>query len=159
MLDGSPRLAKAFWREALIGSAILREWVTSLGKRDALARVARVVCELAVRLQAVDLARNLCFSIPWTQIDVADACGISGVHANRVIQELRRLGLVEWNSRHINILDWEGLAKVGDFSDDYLQLRSVATSAPPQPEMHAKPEIEPSQPEHTSFPPEARTMD
>jgi CRP-like cAMP-binding protein len=47
------------------------------------------------------LARDLSISIPWTQMDVADASGISNVHANRIIQELRNLGLVEWDSRRV----------------------------------------------------------
>ena len=122
MLDRSPRLSKAFWRDTFIRLAILREWVTNLGRRDSISRVAHVICELAVRLQGVDLAPNLCFSIPWTQTDLADACGISNVHANRVVQELRRLGLVEWDSRKIRIRDWDAIAKIGDFSDEYLQL-------------------------------------
>jgi CRP-like cAMP-binding protein len=67
MLDRSPHLARAFWREAFLEAAILREWVVNLGRREALAKVAHLVCELAVRLQAVDLGRNLCFSVPWTQ--------------------------------------------------------------------------------------------
>lgn len=121
MLTRSPQLAEAFWRDTFIRLAILREWVTNLGRRDALARVAHVICELALRLKAVDLANDLCFSIPWTQTDLADACGISNVHANRVVQELRRLGLVEWDSRKVRIRDWDALAKIGDFSDEYLQ--------------------------------------
>jgi CRP-like cAMP-binding protein len=121
-LDRSPQLARAFWRETFIENSIFREWITNLGRRDAIARVAHVVCELAARLQAVDLARNLCFSIPLTQAELADACGISSVHANRVVQELRRLGLVEWDSKQVRIRDWKGLARIGDFSADYLQL-------------------------------------
>jgi CRP-like cAMP-binding protein len=122
MLARSPQLAEAFWRDTFIRLAILREWVTNLGRRDAIARVAHVVCELAVRLQAVDLAQDFCFTIPWTQTDLADACGISNVHANRVVQELRRLGLVEWDSRKVRIRDWDAVVKIGDFSDEYLQL-------------------------------------
>jgi CRP-like cAMP-binding protein len=122
MLDRSPHLGQAFWRDTFIRLAILREWVANLGRRDAIARVAHVLCELAVRLQSVDLAQNLSFSIPWTQTDLADACGISNVHANRVVQELRRLGLVEWDSRKVRIRDWDALAKIADFSDEYLQL-------------------------------------
>lgn len=129
MLDRSPHLARAFWREAFVEAAILREWVVNLGRREALARVAHVLCELVVRLQAVDLARNFCFSMPWTQMDLADVCGISGVHANRVIQELRRLGLVEWDCKQVKILNWDGLAKVGDFSDGYLQSRTAPNGA------------------------------
>jgi CRP-like cAMP-binding protein len=130
MLERSPRLSRAFWREASIEAAILREWVANLGRREALARVAHVVCELVMRLQAVDLARNLCFSIPWTQVDVADACGISGVHANRVVQELRRLELVDWDTRQLRIRDWDTLARIGDFSGDYLQLSSELRDDP-----------------------------
>jgi CRP-like cAMP-binding protein len=122
VLDTSPHLAQAFWRETSIQAAISREWVTNLGQREAIARVAHTVCELAVRLQAVELARNLCFSILWTQGDLADACGISSVHANRVVQELRRLGLLDWGCKQVKIRDWDGLVKIGDFSDEYLQL-------------------------------------
>jgi len=122
MLDRSPHLTQAFWRDTFIRLGIMREWVTNLGRRDAIARVAHVVCELAVRLQNVDLAQNLSFSIPWTQTDLADACGISNVHANRVVQELRRHGLMDWDSRKVMIRDWDAVAKIGDFSDEYLQL-------------------------------------
>jgi CRP-like cAMP-binding protein len=125
MLDSSPQLAQAFWRETFIEAAISREWLTNLGRREAIARVAHVVCELAVRLQAVDLARNLCFSIPWTQSDLADACGISSVHANRVVQELRRSDLVDWDAKQVRIRDWEALTRLGDFSDHYLHGRTA----------------------------------
>src|SRR3982075_2022297 len=116
VLDISPQLSQAFWRETFIEAAICREWLTNLGRRDAIARVAHVLCELTLRLQRVDLAQDLCFSIPWTQTDVADACGISSVHANRVVQELRRLGLVEWDSKKVRILNWDAVTKIGDFS-------------------------------------------
>jgi CRP-like cAMP-binding protein len=131
VLETSPQLSQALWRETFIEAAIFREWLTNLGRREAIARVAHVVCELAVRLQAVDLARNLTFTMPWTQTDLADACGISNVHANRVVQELRRLGLVDWDARQVKIRDWSRLAKLGDFSDHYLQLRSAAKDGPP----------------------------
>jgi CRP-like cAMP-binding protein len=129
LLDSSQALNHAFWRETFVETTILREWVANLGRREALARVAHLVCEIAVRLQAVNLARNSCFSIAWTQMDVADACGISGVHANRVVQELRHLGLVDWDSRLVKIRDWEGLVRTGEFSDDYLQLRAAGSSS------------------------------
>jgi CRP-like cAMP-binding protein len=130
VLDRSLELNRAFWRETLIEAEILREWIANVGRREALARVAHLVCELAVRLQTVDLARDLCLSIPWTQMDVADACGISNVHANRVVQELRRLGLVAWDSRQVKILDWEGLIRIANFSGDYLQVPAPGIPSP-----------------------------
>jgi CRP-like cAMP-binding protein len=133
ILDRSPALAQAFWRETLMQAAIFQEWVVNLGRRHAFARLAHIVCELTVRLQAMGLARDLSFAMPWIQMDVADACGISSVHANRVIQELRHLGLVEWDSKRVKIRDWDTLAKLGDFNDDYLQYRAATTkeAAPP----------------------------
>jgi len=120
-LDRSPALAQAFWRETLMQTTVLQEWIVNLGRRDAIARIAHVLCELAVRLQAVGLAREFSFSMSWTQMDVADASGISNVHANRIIQELRQLGLVEWDNKHVKIRDWDALARLGDFNDDYLK--------------------------------------
>ena len=131
MLNRSQRLAQAFWRETFIEAAIYREWVTNLGRRESIARVSHLICELASRLQTVDLARNLCFSIPLTQAELADACGISSVHANRVVQELRRLELVEWDSKQVRIRNWSGLARIGDFSAEYLQLPFCVEEAAP----------------------------
>jgi CRP-like cAMP-binding protein len=130
VLDESSALAQAFWRETLMQAAIFQEWVVNLGRRDAFARLAHIVCELTMRLQSVGLARDLSFSMPWTQLDVADACGISNVHANRVIQELRHLELVEWGSRRLKIRDWSGLVRLGDFNDDYLQYHAITRSDP-----------------------------
>jgi CRP-like cAMP-binding protein len=130
-LDESSALAQAFWRETLMQAAIFQEWVVNLGRRDAFARLAHIVCELTVRLRSAGLARDLSFSMPWTQMDVADACGISNVHANRVIQELRHLELVEWDSRRLKIRNWSALARLGDFNDDYLQYDAIGRSDAP----------------------------
>jgi len=121
--DASAALAQAFWRETLMQAAISQEWIVNLGRRNAFARIAHIVCELAVRLQAAGLARDLTFTMPCTQTDVADACGISNVHANRVIQELRHLGLVDWDSRRLKIRDWSSLTRLADFNDGYLHHR------------------------------------
>jgi CRP-like cAMP-binding protein len=129
-LDESSTLAQAFWRETLMQAAIFQEWVVNLGRRDAFARLAHIVCELTVRLRSVGLARDLSFSMPWTQMDVADACGISNVHANRVIQELRHLELVEWDSRRLKIRNWSALVRLADFSDDYLQYHAITGNDP-----------------------------
>jgi CRP-like cAMP-binding protein len=122
-LELSSRLSHVFWRQTLIDAAIFREWVINLGQRDALARVAHIICEMTLRLRAVGLTQDYSFSIPWTQSDLADAAGISAVHTNRVVQELRRLGLIEWDARRVLIRDWTRLVEVGDFSADYLHLR------------------------------------
>lgn len=122
MLARSPELARLLWRETLVDAAIARERVTNLGQRDAIARVAHLLCEMNARLNAVGLAHDLQFCIPWTQADVADACGISTVHVNRVIQELRGSNAVEWRGKEIRILNLEQLSKIGEFCPNYLHL-------------------------------------
>jgi CRP-like cAMP-binding protein len=120
MMNESPGLTHAFWRETLIHAAIYREWVENLGSRQALGRVAHLLCELAARMSFVGLADNGNFRLPLTQQDVADACGLSVVHVNRTIQELRNLALIEWESHNVTLLRPEELKAVAEFSSEYL---------------------------------------
>ena len=122
MLLASPALLKVVQREMLVDAAISREWVLNIGTRQALARVAHLLCEIAIRLQMVGLAKDLSFTLPMSQSDLAEATGISTVHANRVVQELRARGTIEWRNRVLKILDWDGLVTAGDFSPAYLHL-------------------------------------
>jgi CRP-like cAMP-binding protein len=75
------------------------------------------------------LARDYSCEIPMTQADLGDALGLSAVHVNRVLQELRRLGLIKLGSGNLTILDWEGLKEVGDFDPGYLHLRQQTADA------------------------------
>jgi CRP-like cAMP-binding protein len=120
ILDQSRSLTHIFWRETLIDAAIFREWVTNLGTRDAVSRVAHIICELSTRLATVGLVRDGRFSVPFTQQQMADATGLSVVHINRTIQELRRRNLITWESRQIAILDRSELDDVADFDAAYL---------------------------------------
>lgn len=122
-LVSSPSLTRILMREMLVNASIHREWLLNIGTRQALPRVAHLVCEIATRLRAVGLARDLSFAWPVSQGDIADACGISTVHANRVVQEMRARNLIEWRSRMLRILDWGQLASVGDFTSAYLHLK------------------------------------
>jgi CRP-like cAMP-binding protein len=123
MLNSSPGLTDIFWRETLVDSALFREWVVSLGKREALARIAHMVCELVTRLRVVGLTDDDAFRFPASQVDVADATGMTPVHANRMIQQLRAKGLIEWEGPVIRIPDFDGLKALADFDDSYLHLR------------------------------------
>jgi CRP-like cAMP-binding protein len=129
VLPRSQQLTHALWRESLVDAAVFREWVVNVGAREAIARVAHVLCELKLRLQAVGLVKGTTFTMAARQTDIADACGITAVHANRVIQELRGKGLIEWQGKTVTIHQWEELAKIGDFSADYLHLRKEEPSS------------------------------
>ena len=113
--------------------AIQRNWTVNLGSRDALCRVAHLVCEIRERLHGVGLARDFSFSSPFTQSDLAAACGISPVHANRTIQELRRRNLLQWHGKTMTITDWPGLVRLAGFDPAYLRTRPHDSAArPPQ---------------------------
>jgi CRP-like cAMP-binding protein len=117
-----PRIAAAFWRETLIEGAIFREWVLNVGRREAYNRMAHVLCELLVRLRAVGLAEDHGCNLPITQGEFADAMGITTVHVNRVLQQMRAEGLIELKGDRLNIPNWEQLKQVGDFDPTYLHL-------------------------------------
>jgi CRP-like cAMP-binding protein len=117
-----PRLAEAFWRETLIDAAIFREWMTNIGRREAYSRLAHILCEWVVRLQAVGLVQDHTCDLPITQNELADAMGITIVHVNRVLQALRGDGLITLNGGRLEVLDWEQLQQVGDFDPMYLHL-------------------------------------
>lgn len=128
----STRLSRALSLLTLTDVSCLRNWIFNLGTRDALARVAHLLCELTVRLRAVGLAGDYTFASPFTQSDLAAACAISAVHANRTIQELRRRRLVQWHSKVIAITDWSGLVQLAGFQPGYLGLRDPFLPGAPQ---------------------------
>lgn len=125
----SPGLHGALQLLGIVDAACLRNWVINLGSRDSLTRVAHLICELVVRLRAVGLAKDDRFPSPFTQSDLAAACAISAVHANRIIQELRRKQVLSWQSRTITIKDWDALCRLACFEPDYLGLRDLAATA------------------------------
>ncbi|UPJ55962.1 Crp/Fnr family transcriptional regulator [Bradyrhizobium sp. 192] len=120
MLQESTGLLNAFWRETLIQGAVYREWVDNLGARQALPRVAHLICEIATRLEFVGLVEQNSFNCPLTQEDVANACGLSIVHVNRTIQELRRRGLIDWRGRTLELLQRQEFEEVAEFDAAYL---------------------------------------
>lgn len=116
-----PRIADAFWRDTLIDAAVFREWIVGLGRRSAHQRIAHLLCELLVRLRAVGLGNNA-FEFPVTQAELADALGLSTVHVNRVLQDLRKDGLIVLRGGRLSTPDWDGLKQAGDFDPSYLHL-------------------------------------
>ena len=123
LLRGQPRLGEVFWRATLIDAAIVREWMLNTGRRDAYARMAHLLCELVMRLGAVGLAPELSCELPMTQPELADALGITPVHVNRTIRDLKAAGLIALRSRRLTVYDWDGLVAAAEFDPTYLHLR------------------------------------
>lgn len=118
----SPTITRLLWRETVIDGAIHREWLVNVGRRTAYQRVAHIFCELVTRLQAVGLAHGGACDLPLTQSELADATGLSTVHVNRVIQELRRDELITLRGRVFSALDWAGLKRAAEVDPNYLEL-------------------------------------
>lgn len=117
-----PRLAEIFWRDTLIEAAMYREWMVGLGRRTAYQRMAHLLCELQTRLRAVGLAQANGYDLPLTQNELGDALGLSTVHVNRVLQDLRSDDLIVLHRGSLSILDWEALKSVAEFDPAYLHL-------------------------------------
>jgi CRP-like cAMP-binding protein len=119
-----PTLGEILWRDTLIDAAMVREWLIGIGRRSAYQRIAHLLCELQVRMSAVGLARDNGCDLPITQNEFGDALGLSTVHVNRVLQDLRRDGLIVLRGSSLTIPDWEALKNAGEFDPAYLHLRS-----------------------------------
>lgn len=124
----SPSIAAAFWRDLLVDAAIFRAWMVGMGQRSAHGHLSHLLLELFTRLRAVGLVVNDTCPIPITQAELGDALGLSTVHVNRTLQELRGEGLIELHGSRLTILDWEKMVQAAQFDPAYLHLRKPEPS-------------------------------
>ena len=116
-----PLVAEAFWRETLIDAAIFREWIVNVGRRPAPQRLTHLLLEMLHRMAAVGLCRDeSSYQLPLTQGDLADALGLTPVHVNRVLQDLRSEGVLDIRKAEVRLGDLQKLMKFGDFNSIYL---------------------------------------
>lgn len=125
----SASICHAILVSTLVEASIFREWILNVGRRDAKSRLAHVLCELAVRLDAHGLTDHMGYHLPMTQAELADALGLTPVHLNRVIRSLESDGLINRSKRDLSFPDWERMRDMADFNDRYLHL-AVQESAP-----------------------------
>lgn len=121
-------LTRMLWLATVIDGAIERETITSLGIRSAISRIAHLFCELQVRLEVVGLA-SACsgpsceYELKISQAELSELLGMTPVHMNRSLRELRERGLLTFRSGRVQITDWKGLSKLAEFDPFYLSLR------------------------------------
>lgn len=120
--ESYPHLARMLWFSTLLDAAIHRERILSVGRRSALSRIAHMMCELNVRLELVGLASGGRYALPLTQADLADATGLTPVHVNRMLRQLRDEGLLTFRGGEVVIHEWDRLQRVAEFSNAYLFL-------------------------------------
>lgn len=123
IMQSSTALTKALWLEMLVAAEVQREWTASLGRRTSLERMSHLFCELLLRLRAVGLTNGGTCEMPVTQADLGDILGLSTVHINRTLQELRAMRLIDVRGKRLVIHDEAALQRLGLFNADYLHLQ------------------------------------
>lgn len=115
-----PAIAVAFWRDSTADASILAKWVGNLGRKDATARVAHIFCEMGLRFEAAGIAVSTSYFLGMSQLQLADAAGLTPVHVNRVLQSLRARKLLSYRNGYVEIEDFIALAAIAEFDPDYL---------------------------------------
>ena len=123
------RIGEALWRETLIDASIFRQWMIGIGRKDAFGRLSHLLCEMLVKMRAVELAQDHACKLPITQSEFGDALGLSTVHVNRTLQEIRKAKLITLRGDTLKVLDWDGLQKAGEFDPTYLHLEKPQAAA------------------------------
>ncbi|MES2904061.1 MAG: Crp/Fnr family transcriptional regulator [Pseudomonadota bacterium] len=130
LIDNHPALALAFWRDTIVDASILSKWISALGRRSAEARLAHLLCEVAIRLEQSGEGTRRQFRLRATQIHIADFLGISTVHVSRSLQSLRARGLVEVQDYTYLLPDFPALAHFAEFDPTYLLLNEPSVHEP-----------------------------
>jgi CRP-like cAMP-binding protein len=118
-----PNVGMAMWHDTLVDASVFREWIANVGRRDAHARIAHLLCEFSLRLKVAGLGEATDYEMPMTQEQIADCTGLTPVHVNRTLKALEAENLItRRSSRSITVGDWKKLAEAGDFDSTYLHL-------------------------------------
>ncbi|WP_299631855.1 Crp/Fnr family transcriptional regulator [uncultured Roseobacter sp.] len=116
----TPRLAIAILWAASRDEAMVVEHLVGIGRRDADARMAHFLLELGSRLALVGMGSREGYDCPLTQYHLADVLGLSAIHVNRVLRQLRERGLVTFRDGRVSFEDHAGLVKLAEFDAAYL---------------------------------------
>ena len=130
LLTEGSTLTKALWWSTMTDSAIMREWIVDHGSRDARERMAHLFYEMLIRFRIVGETTDDSFPFPLTQEDLADATGITPVHVNRTLQDLRAEGLIDLKAKVLTVLDTKGLREAGQYETNYLHLNRTEQRDP-----------------------------
>jgi CRP-like cAMP-binding protein len=117
-----PGVAEALWRDCVADGSIFSEWVVNVGRRDAITRLAHLFCEMAIRSERAGQGDRRRFPLPATQADLGDATGLTGIHVNRTLKELRERSVMTMQYGTVIVDDWDQLVSIGDFDDAFMLL-------------------------------------
>lgn len=122
LVEQFPRIGRLYWFSTNLDASMHREWVLSMGIRDALARIAHLFCELQVRLQLVGLGDADGYMLDLSQAELGECCGLTSVHVNRSLRRLREMGVLTFRAGRVAITDAAALQRIAEFDPDYLYL-------------------------------------
>jgi CRP-like cAMP-binding protein len=123
LMHGHPSFARAMYIAQLVDEGIMRAWIVSMGRRSSIERVAHLMCELYLRARGIGLTDGAEFVLPLSQIILADALGMTPVHINRVLRDLRVMGAVELSRGSLSVINSMKLVQVAGFDENYLHRR------------------------------------
>ena len=125
LLEDHPAVARAMYKSQLIDEGILRAWIVSMGRRSSVERVAHLMCELYLRSFSISSTEDVAF--PISQIVLADALGMTPVHVNRILKELRVRGAMSLERGNLLVTDPLKLVQIAGFDENYLHRRKAVT--------------------------------
>jgi CRP-like cAMP-binding protein len=123
IMDGHPSVAKAMYLAQLVDEGTMRAWITSMGRRNSIERVAHLMCELYLRARNIGLTSEPHFTLPLSQMLLADSLGMTAVHLNRILKELRASGAMTLQRGSLSIIDAPKLVRIAGFDENYLHRR------------------------------------
>lgn len=123
MMRDHPNIAQAMYTAQLVDEGVMRAWIVSMGRRSSIERVAHLICELYLRARSIGLTHEGDFALPLSQLVLADALGMTAVHINRVLKELRLAGAMALKRGSVTILDTSKLVEIAGFDENYLHRR------------------------------------
>lgn len=123
MLREHPAIANAMYAAQLIDEGIMRAWIISMGRRNSLERVAHLGCELYLRARNIGLTDAVEFDLPLSQVVLSDALGMTPVHINRILKELRIAGVMSLKRGSVTITDPLKLTQIAGFDENFLYRR------------------------------------
>jgi CRP-like cAMP-binding protein len=127
LIDTRPAISRAYFWNQLVYRDTMRAWLANMGRRTGLQRVAHLICELHVRAGNIGLTNGDSFELPLTQTVIGDALGLTPIHVNRVLRELRSSGVMTLRSGRVVIADVAKLTAIAGFDDSYLHRRTTAS--------------------------------
>lgn len=123
IMDRHRAIAKAMYIAQLIDEGTMRAWITSMGRRASIERVAHLMCELYLRARNIGLTSEPHLTLPLSQLLLADSLGMTPVHLNRVLKELRLSGAMTLQRGSLRLTDLDRLIQIAGFDENYLHRR------------------------------------